>query len=175
VHGRGAILGLDPGSRKTGFALVTFDGGAVGELEVGAWQVTPGLPRELALAQLADLAATWLAGRAIEVAAVESLFHHKNSRAALVLAEARGALLAVLGRGAVPVVEYSPATIKQTICGFGGADKEQVRRALSLTVPGLDRFPIESAGLDATDALAVAVTHNVHRRRTALVAQAPRR
>lgn len=166
----GAILGLDPGSRRTGFALVTFRGESVSELEVGAWQVEPDLPRQRALAQLADLAADWISARSVGAAAVETLFQHKNVRSALVLAEARGVLLAVLGRLGVSVAEYSPATIKQTICGFGRAGKDQVRRALQLTVPGLAGLELERCGPDATDALAIAVTHHIQARALRLTA-----
>ena len=52
-------------------------------------------------------------------------------------------------------------SIKKTICGRGSAGKEQVRRALAMTVPGLARFDLSRVGLDATDALAVAVCHQV--------------
>jgi crossover junction endodeoxyribonuclease RuvC len=169
----GAILGLDPGSRRTGYALAAFRRGEIVTLEVGAWRVASNLTRELALASLTESAEGWIRSRDIEVAAVESLFHHKNARTALALAEARGALLAVLGRCGVPVCEYPPATVKLTICGAGRADKEQVRRALILTVPGLSESALEGHGLDATDALAIAVTHFVHARRAAAAA-APR-
>ncbi len=169
----GAILGLDPGSRRTGFALVRFRGESVSELEVGAWQVDPGLPRERGLAQLADMAGLWISARSVDVAAVESLFQHKNVHSALVLAEARGVLLSVLGRLGVRVAEYTPATVKQTVCGFGRAGKDQVRRALQLTVPGLSRLALEGLGFDATDALALAVTHHVHGRRADLAAPRP--
>ena len=170
----GAILGLDPGSRRTGFALVGFRGDEVISLEIGAWR-TDGATRERALAQLVQRAEEWLSRREVAVAAVESLFHHKNARAALVLAEARGALLALLGRLGIEVAEYPPARVKQTICGDGRADKEQVRRALARTVPGLARFAIDRVSLDAADALAIAVTHHVHARGASLVGQAGRR
>ncbi len=158
------ILGIDPGSRVAGWALVEVVRGEVTALELGTWKVPGGRDRGRALAHLAELAEAFLAGRDPEVAAVESLFQHRNVRSALVLAEARGVLLAVLGRRGIPVREYAPAEIKQTICGTGNAGKDQVRRVLPRTFPGLARFPLEGLADDATDALAAALTHAVRAR-----------
>ncbi|MBP7146171.1 MAG: crossover junction endodeoxyribonuclease RuvC [Acidobacteria bacterium] len=162
------VLGLDPGSRCCGFAWAEFQSGQVAELELGSWILAAETRRERALALLAEQSETWIRARVTDVAVVESLFQHRNARSALVLAEARGVLLSVLGRIGVPLVEYPPATIKKTICGFGGAGKEQVRDALMRTVPGLARFDIARSGLDATDALAAAVCHHARCRYEAL-------
>ncbi len=156
----GGILGIDPGSRFCGYAFVRFRGDEVVTLDFGRWSVPQTLERADGLSWLFERCSEWLATTAPEAAAVETPFHHRNARSALVLAEARGVLLAALGRGRVPVFEYPPATVKKTICGAGGADKEQVRRALAMTVRGLGRFAVGSAPLDATDALALAVTHH---------------
>lgn len=153
------VLGIDPGSRRTGYAFASFRGDTVIALECGTWIVPDGLSRAEGLAFLARSAEEWLAAKRPDAAAVESLFQHRNVRSALVLAEARGVLLSVLGRLEIPVFEYPPATVKRTICGSGAADKEQVRRALRLTVRGLAPFFIEAQGLDASDAVALAVTH----------------
>ena len=158
------ILGIDPGSRVAGWALVEVERGSVVALELGAWRVPGGRDRARSLAELAERAELFLAGRDPDVAAVESLFQHRNARAALVLAEARGVLLAVLGRRGIPVREYAPAEIKQTICGSGNATKDQVRRVLPRTFPGLSRFPLDGVPDDATDALAAALCHAVRAR-----------
>ncbi len=155
------ILGIDPGSRVAGWALVEVAEGRIRALELGAWRVAAGRSRARALADLAARAEAFLAGRDPEVAAVESLFQHRNVRSALVLAEARGVLLSVLGRRGIEVREYTPAEIKQTICGSGKATKEQVRRVLPRTFPGLARFPLDGVPDDATDALAAALCHAV--------------
>ncbi|MCE5247307.1 MAG: crossover junction endodeoxyribonuclease RuvC [Candidatus Polarisedimenticolia bacterium] len=158
------VLGVDPGSQRTGFALAVFRGDEVVGLELGVWRVPEGLGRADGLGFLARAMDDFLEGREVDVAAVETPFTKINVRSALVLAEARGALLATLGRRGVPVAEYPPATVKKTICGAGAAEKEQVRRVMLLTVRGLRRFDLSSAGLDATDALALAVTHQAHGR-----------
>ncbi len=158
------ILGIDPGSRVTGFALASFEGQKVTELEWGVWRPGSGGGRAESLAELSLQVETWLEVRECDAAAVESLFHHKNARSLLVLSEARGVLLASLGRRGIPVREYPPATIKKTICGSGAASKEQVQRALFRTVPGLARYAGERVPADASDALAMAVCHHVHAR-----------
>lgn len=159
-----SVLGLDPGSRVAGYAFVTFAGGRVQDLELGAWDVGSAGSRARSLGALLTAIEDWLQERRPDVAAIESPFMHRNARSALALAEARGALLAALGAAGVEVSEYAPAAVKKTICGDGAADKERVQSLLARSVPGLDRFPIGRAGLDATDALAVAVCHFVHAR-----------
>lgn len=158
------VLGLDPGSRVAGYAFVTFLGGRVQDLEFGSWDVGGAGSRARSLGALLTAIEGWLRERRPDVAAIESPFMHRNARSALALAEARGALLAALGAAGVDVSEYSPAAVKKTICGDGAADKERVQSLLARSVPGLDQFPIGRAGLDATDALAVAVCHFVHAR-----------
>ncbi len=158
------ILGIDPGSRCTGYALTSFEGREVVDLVVGTWRVAASKDRAVSLGALAEEFDRWIAQHTPAVAVVEALFHHKNARSLIVLSEARGALLSVLGRRGVPVREYPPATIKKTICGFGAADKEQVRRALIRTVPGLRRFHLEEISTDASDALAMAVCHRIQAR-----------
>ena len=158
------VLGIDPGSQRTGFALAIFRGDEVVGLELGVWRVPERLGRAEGLGHLSRALDEFLAGRDVDAASVETPFTKLNARSALVLAEARGALLAVLGRRGVPVAEYPPATVTKTICGAGAAEKEQVRRVMLLTVRGLKKFDLSAAGLDATDALALAVTHQAHGR-----------
>jgi len=111
-----------------------------------------GRPR--ALAHLSDELAALLARLQPQVAVIETPFSAVHLKAALALAEARGALLAVLGRWGGEVVEYEPARVKAAIVGYGRAEKAQVaymvQRRLRLAEP-----PQE----DAADALALALCH----------------
>ena len=92
-------------------------------------------------------------------AAVESTFTARNPRSALALAESRGVVLAVLGRGGIDVTSYSPAQVKNSIVGTGRADKRQIV-FMVVRLLGLDQAPPQ----DAADAAAVALTH-VHLQR----------
>jgi crossover junction endodeoxyribonuclease RuvC len=150
------ILGLDPGSLHTGYGFVDRQGSKLQVLEVGRISC----PKELALpARLGFLAArlnALLAQRTPDLAAVETPFHGQNARSLIVLAQARGALLATLATGGVEVREYSPAEVKSAVTGNGRADKVQVARMVKLL---LAAKAAESAGWasDATDALALAL------------------
>lgn len=99
------VLGLDPGSRVAGYALVTFAGGRALDLEFGSWDVAAAGSRARSLGTLLAAIEDWLRGRRPDVAAVESPFLHRNARSALALAESRGVLLAALGAAGVEVSE----------------------------------------------------------------------
>jgi crossover junction endodeoxyribonuclease RuvC len=171
---RTVIAGIDPGSRRTGYALVRFEGRRIVDAEVGCWSAGQARSGPDSLAKLSRLAEEWLSETRPDVAAVESPFHHRNARSALVLAEARGALLAVLGRLEIPVATYSPATVKKTICGYGSADKQQVRRALLKTVAGIRTLELDGVPDDASDALAITLCHHVQGRFAAVTSRGGR-
>lgn len=148
------ILGLDPGSLHTGFGLVDRRGSTVTLIEAGRISC----PRALALpARLAHLAASLgdlLARHPPDLAALETPFQGLNARSLIVLAQARGALLAVLAGRGVEITEYSPAEVKSAVTGNGRADKLQVARMVHLLLG-----PRAGTALppDATDALALAL------------------
>lgn len=107
-----------------------------------------------------------------EVAVVEQVFVAASPRSALVLGQARGVVLAALGRGGLPVHEYDPRRIKQAVSGYGAASKDQVRRMVQRLLE-LERLP---AG-DAADGLAAALCHAQHARLgdVGVAPRAPRR
>jgi crossover junction endodeoxyribonuclease RuvC len=148
------ILGLDPGSLHTGYGLVERQGSAVAMIAAGRISC----PRAAALpARLADLAAR--AGELVtlhrpDLAALETPFHGPNARSLIVLAQARGALLALLAGRGVEIAEYSPAEVKSAVTGNGRADKQQVARMVRMV---LGPCAQDSLPPDATDALAVAI------------------
>ena len=149
------ILGIDPGSNTTGYGIVESRGGSLRAVAFGA--VVP--PRGLAfLDRLPHIVAALeriVAGALLEGAAVEDVFHARNSRVALQLGHVRGAALLPLLRAGIPVYEYAPRLVKKAVTGYGGAEKEQVRRMVRVLLGVRDgRLP-----LDASDALAVAICH----------------
>jgi len=147
-------LGIDPGSRVTGWGLLVGDGGQARLVEAGVLRLGAGdLPRRLAVLQ-AEL--TGLLSRLQPaVAAVETPFHGASARSALQLAHARGVILAVLATAGVEVVEYTPATVKKALTGNGRADKEQVAQMVARLLG--DALP--EASHDLSDALALALCH----------------
>jgi crossover junction endodeoxyribonuclease RuvC len=147
------VLGLDPGSHHTGYGLVERRGSALSARGHGRISC----PRNLALApRLAHLAtelARLLAAWRPDTAALEAPFHGVNSRSLIVLAQARGALLGVLGSHGIATREYSPAEVKTAVTGSGRADKRQVARMVRLLLDLKEEVP----DADAADALAVAI------------------
>ncbi|MBY0276369.1 crossover junction endodeoxyribonuclease RuvC [Candidatus Binatia bacterium] len=149
------VLGIDPGSRVTGWALVEASGNTLRVLAVGTAAPRTG---ELAarLGSIAEQVERLIGEWAPESVAVERAFVGRNVASALRLGEIRGAVLAVAGRHGLAVVDYPPATVKLAVAGSGAAEKEAVARGVSTLTGG--RY---AAG-DATDALAVAICHVRH-------------
>lgn len=156
------ILGLDPGSRRTGYGLIDCRAGATEH--VGHGCIVPALSGADVPSAAERLRAIFEAVEALiakfrpDEIAVERVFVNRNVDSALKLGQARGAALAAVPRS-TPVFEYAPRAIKIAVVGFGGADKRQVAhmmRAL-LALQG-------ALAADASDALAVAVCH-AHSRR----------
>ncbi|MGH9381348.1 MAG: crossover junction endodeoxyribonuclease RuvC [Thermoanaerobaculia bacterium] len=147
------FLGIDPGSRNTGYGLVEQQGDRLRATDRGCLRSPSGLPLADRLARLADGLAAVVAAARPDIAALESPFHGSNSRSLIVLAQARGVLLATLAGRGVPVVEYAPAQVKTAVTGNGRADKRQVARMVQMLLDLND--PTLSA--DTTDALAVAI------------------
>lgn len=149
------ILGIDPGSSVTGYGIVESRGGSLKAVAYGA--IVP--PRGLAfldrLPHIVSALERIVAESRPEGAAVEDLFNARNSRVALQLGHVRGAALLPLLRAGIPIYEYAPRLVKKAVAGYGGAEKEQVRRMVGVLLGVRDaRLP-----LDASDALAVAICH----------------
>ena len=147
------VLGIDPGSRATGWALVIAEGNQY-RLERAGVVRPRGDHRHGRLADLQHRLSNVVGELAPDCAAVESSFSGLNPKTGLALAESRGVILAVLGGLDLEVSSYSPAEVKSAVVGHGRAEKQQVNymvvRLLSLN----DKPPS-----DAADAMAVAITH----------------
>lgn len=147
------VLGVDPGSRATGWALVVAEGNRY-RLEAAGVIRPRGEDRSGRLADLLSRLRQLALEIAPDMAAVESSFSGANPRSGLALAESRGVILAALGGSGIAVRSYSPAEVKSAIVGNGRAEKQQVAymvvRLLNLR---------ESPPVDAADAMAVALTH----------------
>lgn len=151
------ILGLDPGSLHTGYGLVERQGSKLLAAEAGRLSSPKDLPVAARLAQLFRSLGELLDRCQPDLAVLETPFHGLNSRSLIVLAEARGVLLAGLAGRNIEIREYSPAEVKSAITGNGRADKQQVARMVRLLLSVAE--PVQSRGWasDATDALALAI------------------
>ncbi|MCS7086587.1 MAG: crossover junction endodeoxyribonuclease RuvC [Bacteroidia bacterium] len=155
------ILGVDPGTRRTGYAVVEsrpngFAALTAGCLELGAYN-----DHAVRLQKIWSKITSLLREFRPEAAAIEAPFCGQNPASALKLGRAQGVAMAAAMHRRVPVFEYAPREIKRTVTGDGGASKQRVARmALSFLNQGGLCAP-ETLGADAFDALAVALTHAV--------------
>lgn len=150
------MLGVDPGSRRTGWGLLEARPGRARLIACDVISLSSSRSFEQRLYDLQQAFHEVVHRLRPQTAAVEAPFHGVNARAALQLAHARGVLLAVLAGAGVPVVEYAPATVKKAVAMNGRAEKAQVQAMVSLLL-GLDE-PLKQP--DLADALAVALCHS---------------
>jgi crossover junction endodeoxyribonuclease RuvC len=149
------IVGIDPGSERTGYGCVETDGRRHRLVTCGAIVASNGDAFPARLARIHRELAALLAKTRPDCVAVESVFHAVNARSALKLGHARGvALLAAVEAGCA-IVEYTPAEVKRAVVGYGRAEKRQVQQMIKLLL-GLAQPPTP---YDASDALAVAICH----------------
>lgn len=153
------VLGLDPGSRFTGYGFIEVQGDKLRALAHGRISCRSGQPLAERLLFLHQELGALLEEWQPEAVALESLFHGINSRSLIVLAQARGALLARVAAAGAKIVEYSPAEVKSAVTGNGRADKTQVQRMVSLLLT----VPQKDLNSDSADALALAICYS-HRR-----------
>ena len=149
------VLGIDPGTAACGFGVVQRAGSRLAALDYGWWS-TPAHERpELRLKRIHDEVADLVVRYAPEVVVLEESYVGVDARTALSVGQARGAALVACANAEIPCVEYPPATVKQTVCGYGRADKAQVQRMVK-AILSLDADPTPH---HASDALAVAICH----------------
>jgi crossover junction endodeoxyribonuclease RuvC len=158
------ILGLDPGSRRTGFGVIECRGGELRPLAHGCLNVATAAPAARLRLIFERLRELFRDHDPAEVA-VERVFVSRNPDSALKLGQARGAALCAVPAG-VPVFEYAPRAIKLALVGSGSAEKFQVAHMVCTLLMLRERM-----GADAADALAVAVCHAHARRLRTLAAQ----
>lgn len=161
------ILGIDPGSQFTGWAVVMQDGArlarvASGVIRTGADEFTQ------RLRVIATGIAAIVAEHEPDEVVVERAFVHRNADSALKLGAARAAAICGTFARELPVFEYAPRDVKQAVAGTGAAAKEQVQYMVSLLLKL--KGPLQA---DEADALAVALTHALRRTVNMSVANGP--
>lgn len=154
------ILGLDPGSRVTGYGIIEQCGGHLCYIDCGTVRAcTASFPERLR--EIFEGVRAVVGRHGPTEVAVEAVFMHRNADSALKLGQARGAAICAALAEARPVYEYAAREVKLALVGKGGADKLQVQYMARLLL-GLGKGA--SLPLDASDALAVAICHAHHRR-----------
>ena len=148
------ILGIDPSLRSTGFGLVHVAGNQFTALEHGHIKNPPSLLPSRCLVRIGDTITALVEKYKPDVVAVEGLVYVQNTRIAFTLGEVRGVIIAAATRSNIPVFEYAPRKVKQSVTGLGGAGKTQVAHMIKamLALPAAPQA-------DAADALAIALCH----------------
>jgi crossover junction endodeoxyribonuclease RuvC len=152
------IIGIDPGLKHTGWGVVAQDGNRLSFVAAGRVSPSADLPMAARLCLLAEGLKDVLNKHQPTDSAIEETFMNKNAVSALKLGQARGAAMLTLAQAGLAVAEYSANRIKQSISGYGHADKNQIQAMIGLLLPGSGKLAV-----DAADALAVAITHAHHR------------
>jgi crossover junction endodeoxyribonuclease RuvC len=162
------VLGIDPGSRVTGYGIIDQDGPRLRYVASGCIRTGDG-PLAVRLGMIFDGVNRIIDEYRPQEMAIERVFMNKNADSALKLGQARGAAICAGVTRAVPVDEYAAREIKQAVVGKGGATKEQVQHMIRVLLALGDRPPS-----DAADALAVAICHgHIRQTRDRLVALRP--
>lgn len=148
------VLGIDPGSRITGYGIVEQSGNRLVHVDNGAIFTDTAVDFAGRLKKIFDGLSAVIAEYRPDEVAIENIFFSTNVQSALKLGQARGAAIVAAVHAGLPVAEYSALQVKQAVVGEGRAEKGQVQKMLKALL-GLP----ETAQADASDALAVAVCH----------------
>ena len=153
------ILGIDPGTARIGWGVIVTDRRMNARVQTyDCIETDKHQSPEKRLARIYESIGAVIAAEIPDTIAVEELYFSKNVTSALAVAHARGVILLAAAHHGIPVVSYTPQSIKQTICGNGHADKQQVQRMVARLLH-LRSIPAPD---DIADALAVAITHAHH-------------
>lgn len=148
------ILGIDPGSRQTGYGVIEVRGRVERVIDFGRIRSIEGSMAERLKTIFEEVSEVIRRHRPDAAALEETFVNRVNAASALVLGQARGAAFCALGAAGLTVAEYGPSQVKQAVTGTGRADKAQVQHMVKLLLK-LEAVP----PTDAADALAVALTH----------------
>lgn len=148
------VLGIDPGTRKTGWGVAEQRNMKVAGIAAGVIRLRPDDPLADRLEIVFDRLDALISEHRPDAIAVEDIFYAKHASAAIKLGHVRGVVLLLVAKRQLPLAEYPPALVKRTVAGRGAADKAQIARVVGAML-GLTELPAE----DATDALAIALTH----------------
>ena len=148
------VLGIDPGSRITGYGIVEEISGKLCSVTYGVFKVSGKENFSERLKEIYNGIDQLIKTHQPSEVAIESLFFSKNAMSSIKLGQARGAAMTAAANQGLRVFEYAPTQVKQAVVGYGRSDKEQVQKMVFLLL-GLQG----QAKVDATDALAVAICH----------------
>ena len=152
------VLGIDPGSQTMGWGVVEGDGRRYSLVAFGSVRASSSLKFSTRLLKMCTGLEEVIAQHRPDACAIEDAFLATNVKVSMKLGQVRGVVLLVAERAGLEIEEYSPRLIKQTVVGYGNAEKHQVQEMVRLLLK-LQSIPSPH---DAADALAVAICHFHH-------------
>ena len=158
------ILGIDPGTRIMGYGIISVQGNAITLLQYGVLKLDKYSTHELKLKKIYERMTQLIEEFLPDEMAIEAPFYGVNVQSMLKLGRAQGVAIAAALNRDVPIVEYLPKKVKQSVTGNGNASKEQVAYMLEQTL----KMKLETEFYDATDAIGVAICHYMHGKTKAL-------
>ncbi len=147
------VLGIDPGTATTGYAVVEEEAGRLTLVTMGVISTPAKTPLPTRLQQIYRELLTLVSEHQPDASAVEELFFSRNARTAMSVGHARGVTLLALAEAGLSIAEYTPMQVKQAVTGYGNADKRQVQEMVRMLLALAD-LPRPD---DAADAAAVAI------------------
>ncbi|MDP4094833.1 MAG: crossover junction endodeoxyribonuclease RuvC [Bacillota bacterium] len=149
------IMGIDPGFAITGYGIVKYEGNKFSVIDYGAvtTEASEKMPYRLLL--LHDRLGEVIAQYKPDAISVEELFFNKNIKTALNVGHGRGVALLTAAQSGIPVFEYTPLQVKQSVVGYGRAEKAQIQQMVKILL----NLPAIPKPDDVADALAVAICH----------------
>lgn len=149
------ILGIDPGTGILGFGVIDFARNKTTLVDAGVVRTRVHQPLDERLVEIYDALQAIITATAPQVMSIEKLFFARNVTTAMSVSHARGVAMLAGKQAGLLIAEYTPLQIKQTLTGFGKADKKQMQEMVRLSL-GLSETPKPD---DCADALAAAITH----------------
>lgn len=149
------VLGIDPGTAITGFGLIKSHQGREEVITYGSIRTSADMPMPLRLCKINAELQSIINTYQPDAMAVEELFHHKNAKTVITVAQARGVIMLTGAKNNLALAEYTPLQVKQAVVGYGNADKKQVQIMVAKILK-MSQIPRPD---DAADALAIAICH----------------
>lgn len=149
------ILGIDPGYAIVGWGVIDYRGTQFSVVDYGAILTEAGVPFNERLEAIYDETDALMRRYAPEAMAIEKLFYNTNAKTVIDVGQARGVLVLAAQKHRLDIAEYTPLQVKQSVVGYGRAEKKQVQEMTKLIL-NLDRIPKPD---DTADALAIAICH----------------
>ena len=149
------ILGIDPGYAIVGYGVIEYKNNHFTVIDYGAILTDAGTPFNIRLEKIYDGMCDTITRHTPEAMAIEKLFYNNNAKTVIDVSQARGVIMLAAQKNGVPAFEYTPLQVKQSVVGYGRAEKKQVQE-MTRRILALEKVPKPD---DTADALAMAICH----------------